>query len=64
MVTPILLLLNWTALKAKCRRVPQNKKHKTWDGDGVLVVDRGANGTMYDMDGKMHVIIFLFEPRP
>ncbi|KAJ7675096.1 SNF2 family N-terminal domain-containing protein [Mycena rosella] len=29
----------------------QAKKHKTWDGDGVLVVN-GAKSTLYDSDGK------------
>ncbi|KAJ7502774.1 SNF2 family N-terminal domain-containing protein [Mycena galericulata] len=29
----------------------QSKKHKTWDGDGVLVVS-GFKSTLYDSDGK------------
>jgi hypothetical protein len=33
------------------RRNPQAKKHKTWEGDGVLVLDDG-NGTIYDTDSK------------
>ncbi|KAF8557976.1 hypothetical protein OG21DRAFT_1494290 [Imleria badia] len=32
-------------------RMPQYKKHKTWDGDAVLVLN-GAKGTMYDLEGK------------
>lgn len=31
--------------------MPQHKKHKTWDGDGVLVLS-GGKGTLFDMDGK------------
>lgn len=35
------------------RRYPQGKKHKTWDGDAVLVVAAGTTtGTLYDMEGK------------
>lgn len=30
-------------------RKPQSKKHKTWDGDGVLVV-RGSTCTLFDMN--------------
>jgi DNA repair and recombination protein RAD54B len=33
------------------RRKFQFKKHKTWDGDAVLVVN-GAKATLYDLDGK------------
>ena len=32
------------------RRMPQQKKHKTWDGDGVLHLAKGT-GVLYDMDG-------------
>ncbi|KAG6378110.1 P-loop containing nucleoside triphosphate hydrolase protein [Boletus reticuloceps] len=32
-------------------RMPQYKKHKTWDGDAVLVLN-GTKGTMYDLEGK------------
>ncbi|KAN0090963.1 P-loop containing nucleoside triphosphate hydrolase protein [Tylopilus felleus] len=32
-------------------RMPQYKKHKTWDGDAVLVLN-GAKGTLYDLEGK------------
>ncbi|KAK7057394.1 SNF2 family N-terminal domain-containing protein [Favolaschia claudopus] len=32
-------------------RAPQTKKHKTWDGDGVLVVV-GSKATLYDSEGK------------
>ncbi|EIW82890.1 hypothetical protein CONPUDRAFT_101343 [Coniophora puteana RWD-64-598 SS2] len=33
-------------------RLPQYKKHKTWDGDAVLVL-RGSSGTLYDLEGKI-----------
>ncbi|KII92162.1 hypothetical protein PLICRDRAFT_50591 [Plicaturopsis crispa FD-325 SS-3] len=33
-------------------RVPQTKKHKTWDGDAVLVAE-GSKCTLYDTDGKV-----------
>ncbi|TFK44573.1 P-loop containing nucleoside triphosphate hydrolase protein [Crucibulum laeve] len=33
-------------------RNPQYRKHKTWDGDGVLVVLR-QKATLYDLDGKI-----------
>ncbi|KAJ7594739.1 SNF2 family N-terminal domain-containing protein [Mycena floridula] len=32
-------------------RTPQNRKHKTWDGDAILMIS-GSRATMYDMDGK------------
>jgi DNA repair and recombination protein RAD54B len=38
------------------RRNPQYKKHKTWDGDAILVVN-GSKGMMYDLEGKMCVKI-------
>lgn len=37
------------------RRNPQAKKHKTWEGDGVLVLDDGT-GTIYDTDSKLYVL--------
>lgn len=33
-------------------RYPQYKKHKTWDGDAVLVLT-GIRGSMFDLDGKI-----------
>lgn len=39
------------------RRMPQYKKHKTWDGDAVLVLN-GAKGTMYDLEGKLYAPSF------
>ncbi|TFK75322.1 hypothetical protein BDN72DRAFT_511952 [Pluteus cervinus] len=33
-------------------RKPQGKKHKTWDGDGVLK-SNGKEATLYDMDARM-----------
>ncbi|KAJ8522744.1 hypothetical protein ONZ45_g754 [Pleurotus djamor] len=32
-------------------RKPQQRKHKTWDGDGVLTII-GTTATLYDSDGK------------
>lgn len=37
--------------------MPQTKKHKTWDGDAVLVLN-GAKGTMYDLEGKLYATYF------
>ncbi|KAG8213764.1 P-loop containing nucleoside triphosphate hydrolase protein [Butyriboletus roseoflavus] len=42
-------------------RMPQYKKHKTWDGDAVLVLN-GAKGTMYDLEGKFIGAGFLNAP--
>lgn len=33
-------------------RYPQYKKHKTWDGDAVLVLT-GVRGSVYDLEGKI-----------
>jgi DNA repair and recombination protein RAD54B len=44
------------------RRMPQYKKHKTWDGDAVLVLN-GAKGTMYDLEGKLYVASFYYNMR-
>ncbi|KAG6878547.1 hypothetical protein C0993_004446 [Termitomyces sp. T159_Od127] len=33
------------------RRNPQTKKHKTWDGDAILVANTNK-ATLYDIDGK------------
>ncbi|KAG2153895.1 P-loop containing nucleoside triphosphate hydrolase protein [Suillus clintonianus] len=33
-------------------RLPQYKKHKTWDGDAVLVLT-GIRGSMFDLEGKI-----------
>ncbi|KAA1474331.1 hypothetical protein DENSPDRAFT_840910 [Dentipellis sp. KUC8613] len=33
-------------------RAPQARKHKTWEGDGVLVVN-GHKATLLDLEGKM-----------
>lgn len=40
------------------RRVPQSKKHKTWEGDGVLVVTRPM-GVLMDLEGRVYVSNFL-----
>jgi len=37
------------------RRNPQTKKHKTWDGDAILVASR-AKATLYDIDGRQWVL--------
>lgn len=34
-------------------RLPQTRKHKTWNGDGVLLVE-GARFVMFDTDGKKY----------
>lgn len=44
------------------RRMPQYKKHKTWDGDAVLVLN-GAKGTLYDLEGKLYVSSFSYNTR-
>ncbi|KAF9222619.1 hypothetical protein BS17DRAFT_802837 [Gyrodon lividus] len=43
-------------------RTPQYKKHKTWDGDAVLVLN-GTRGTMYDLEGKFMGAGSLDAPR-
>jgi DNA repair and recombination protein RAD54B len=35
-----------------CRRVKQTKKHKTWDGDAVLVMT-GTDARLVDTDGRL-----------
>lgn len=35
------------------RRNPQYKKHKTWDGDGVLVINT-LDAILYDSDGTRY----------
>ena len=34
------------------------KKHKTWEGDGVLIVTK-PKGVLMDLEGRMHVSIFF-----
>lgn len=36
-------------------RAPQYKKHKTWDGDGILEV-LGTRGIFYGLDSKKYLI--------
>ncbi|TDL24190.1 hypothetical protein BD410DRAFT_745512 [Rickenella mellea] len=36
-------------------RAPQHRKHKTWDGDGVLAIN-GMKAALYDLDGKLIVM--------
>jgi hypothetical protein len=40
------------------RRAPQSKKHKTWQGDGVLVVTK-PKGVLMDLEGRMYALIFF-----
>ena len=40
------------------RRMPQYKKHKTWEGDAVLVLN-GTKGVMYDLEGKLYGTFLL-----
>lgn len=47
------LALLTKTVKSLCRRFPQNRKHKTWEGDAVLVTSNGgASGVLYDLEGK------------
>jgi hypothetical protein len=41
------------------RRYPQAKKHKTWDGDGVLKLE-GDRYYLFGIDGKKYVKYDLF----
>jgi DNA repair and recombination protein RAD54B len=42
----------------KCqRRAPQSKKHKTWEGDGVLVVTK-PKGVLIDLEGRVYALYF------
>ncbi|KAF8813639.1 hypothetical protein BYT27DRAFT_7334698 [Phlegmacium glaucopus] len=34
-------------------RNPQHKKHKTWDGDGILTVNGTSEALLYDSDGQI-----------
>ncbi|KAI0036857.1 P-loop containing nucleoside triphosphate hydrolase protein [Vararia minispora EC-137] len=34
-------------------RSPQGRKHKTWEGDGVIVVNASGRATLMDQDGKI-----------
>ena len=35
------------------RRAPQAKKHKTWEGDGILVVTK-PKAALMDLEGRMY----------
>jgi len=35
------------------RRHPQTKKHKTWEGDGIIIVE-GTKITLFDPEGKRY----------
>ncbi len=39
------------------RRAPQAKKHKTWEGDGVLVVTK-PKAALMDLEGRMYASDF------
>jgi DNA repair and recombination protein RAD54B len=45
-----LKLFSLSLLTARSRRKPMAKKHKTWDGDGVLTV-KGGNASLRDISG-------------
>ena len=36
------------------RRHPQTKKHKTWEADGIIIVE-GTKVTLFDTEGKRFV---------
>ena len=36
------------------RRNHQYKKHKTWDGDAIFVVNSKSEALLYDCDGKLY----------
>jgi hypothetical protein len=40
------------------RRAPQAKKHKTWEGDGVLVVTR-PKAVLLDLEGRVYALVFF-----
>jgi len=52
------LTLNISYLARSIRRHPQYKKHKTWDGDAVLVL-KGLKGTLYDLEGKLYEPVYM-----
>jgi hypothetical protein len=35
------------------RRNPQYRKHKTWDGDGILTVNETSEALLYNSDSQM-----------
>ena len=39
--------------QSRSRRHPQTKKHKTWEGDGVIIVE-GTKVTLFDTEGKRY----------
>ena len=48
------LIMTYLSVAFTYRRAPQSKKHKTWQGDGILVVN-GPRATLLDQDGKLYV---------
>lgn len=50
--------MNISYLPRVIRRSPQYKKHKTWDGDAVLVL-KGLKGTLYDLEGKLYEPVYM-----
>lgn len=55
MVSDRLSLQPWTRFQSFSRRNKQTKKHKTWEGDGVLVSESSGKAVLYDTDGKVYV---------
>ncbi|KAG8743010.1 helicase [Ceratobasidium sp. 414] len=45
----------WQVVSFTIRRNPQTKKHKTWDGDGVLIIT-GSRYELLDEDAKPYVL--------
>lgn len=43
--------------EAPLRRSPQARKHKTWEGDGVLVVN-SSRATLMDQDGRVYALLY------
>lgn len=48
--------LNLLHLITFTRRNPQYKKHKTWDGDAVLVAS-ASQAILYDTEGKVYALV-------
>ena len=49
-----------------CRRAPQTKKHKIWDGDAILAVTSDSGGARYihyDTERRLYGLCFIFVSR-
>jgi hypothetical protein len=51
-VHPICSEMKHVVYDAYYRRTPQTRKHKTWEGDGILVIN-GSRATLKDQDGRI-----------